>query len=146
MACKVDVHPTLVGLRRILQSQLLTNLLDPRLDLLHMVRAVVTLAHNNVQMRLPSRLCITYPGLENVFGLLYELSMQINGVFSHAAWCVVLAKDVFGGLFVVLIHFRRMFFAFIRQLLRLCAIAALVGLVGLASEKCQSESRSYNNI
>ena len=45
---QIHKDSTLVLLSAILQSQFAAHLLDPRLDLLDMIPAVVSLAHNNV--------------------------------------------------------------------------------------------------
>lgn len=43
---QINIHPPRILLRRILQPQLLTNLLDLRFDFLDMIRRMVPLAHN----------------------------------------------------------------------------------------------------
>lgn len=53
-------------------------------------------------MTLPGRLRISDSLLQDVFGLLYELPMQIDGVAIDSADRVVFSKNVIRGLFVVL--------------------------------------------
>jgi hypothetical protein len=58
---QVHVHAALVLLCGILKSKVATHLFDARLDLLDMVAAVVTLADNNMEVRLASASCCFYP-------------------------------------------------------------------------------------
>jgi hypothetical protein len=76
---------------------------------------------------------ITNPCLKNILRFLYELAVQINSVVRNSSWSIVLPEDVVRCLLVVLVHFGRMLLAFLRQLMRGCAIAALVCLTGLAA-------------
>lgn len=61
-----------------------------------------------MQMRLSILLRISYPLLQDIFRLLYELSMQVNRVVRDSAGRIVLAEDVIGCLLIVLVHLRRM--------------------------------------
>lgn len=128
---EIDVYPTLIRLRRILQPQLATHLLDPWLDFLDMVRAVVALADNHMQMHLPARLGVLDARFENVLGLLDELPVQVDRVVGNAARGVVFAEDVFGRLLVVGVHLSAVLFALVGESFGLGAIAALVCLAGL---------------
>ena len=92
---------------------------------------VVALAHNHVQMRLARRTRVADPLLEDIFGFLDELPVQVDGVGGDAVQRVVLPEYVLGGLFVVLVHESAVAFAFFGELMRGGAIAALVGLLGL---------------
>jgi len=48
------------------------------------------------------------PFLQNIFCLLDELTMEVNGVFWDLPIRIILSKDEFRGLFVELFHFRSM--------------------------------------
>ncbi|KAL9036654.1 MAG: hypothetical protein Q9180_004174 [Flavoplaca navasiana] len=54
---------------------------------------------------------ISDPLLENILGLLNELTVQIDGVAFNPPRGIVLAKDEVRGLLVVLIHHCAMSFA-----------------------------------
>lgn len=126
---QIDIYPPLVSLGLVLQSQLPTDLLHARLDLLHMVNAMVPLADDDMQMRLalsPSSLDAL---LEDILGLLDKLAMQIDRVAVDAAVRVVLAEDELGRLLVVAVHGRAVLLAFLRELVGGGAVAVLVRLV-----------------
>jgi hypothetical protein len=74
---QIDVDPALVLLGVVLQSQLPAYLLDFGLDLLHVPDAVVSLAHDDVQVPLPRLLRVTDPLLEDFFGFFDELAVQV---------------------------------------------------------------------
>lgn len=131
LAREVNIYPPVVLLRRVLQPELAAHFLDARLDLLHVVRRVVALADNDVEMRLVPGLRVPYPRLQDILGLLDELAVQVDRVRGYASFRVVLAEDVLGRLFVVLLHLGGVLLALVREVLGLGAIAALVGLVGL---------------
>jgi hypothetical protein len=129
-ARQINIDPPLILLRPIRQPQLLTNLLDARLDLLHMPDTVIPLPNNNMQVPLPGLARIADPLLQDILGLLDELAVQIDGVGVDAARSVVLAEDEFGGLFVVGGHLCAVRFAFVAQGLCGGAVAGVVGFFG----------------
>lgn len=65
---QIDVHPPLVLLGVVLQVQLPANLLDLRLDLLDMARAVVAFADDDVKMALSGLPRVANALLENLLG------------------------------------------------------------------------------
>ena len=95
-----------------------------------MVAAVVSLAHNNVQVILTTALGGLDALLEHVLCLLDEQAVQIDGIFLDAAVGVVLAEDVVARLAVVLLHLGGMLFSLGREVVGARAVARLVGLVG----------------
>jgi hypothetical protein len=131
---QLDVHATLVVLSVVLQAEFAANLLDARLDLLHVVHGVVSLADDHVQVRLAVLLGVANALLEDLLGLFDELAVKINGVAVDFADGVVFAEDELGGLLVVLVGFGGVRLALLRQLFRASAIAALVGLLRLRGE------------
>jgi len=128
-ALEVDVDAPRVVLGRALQTQVAAQLLDPRLDLLHVAGTVVALADDGVQVRLAPGLVGPDALLEDARRLVGELAVQVDGVLGHAAGRVVLAEDVLGRLPVVVVHGGRMALALVAERLGLRAVAALVGLV-----------------
>lgn len=84
-----------------------------------------------MQMRLPVLLRIANSRLENVFCLFYKLPVQINRVVRDTPCGIILAEDVIRGLFIVVVHLRRVRFALLRQLVRSSAVAALIRLMRL---------------
>jgi hypothetical protein len=110
---QVDINTTLVLLSRVVETQLLAEMLDPRLQLLHTAGRVVPLADNDMQMGLAGGLEVADAGFEDVLCLLDKLAVQVNGVFGDAAWRVVLAEDELGGLLVVVGLFLLMALAFV---------------------------------
>ena len=131
---QLDKHPPLIMLSVILQPQLLTQRLNLRLDLLDMARAVIPLAHNNVQMRLPRALRVPDPLLENLLRFLYILAMQIYRVGRYLAYRVVLPENELGGLLVVVVGRRGVLLALFRGIVGASAVAGGVGLRGLGGE------------
>jgi hypothetical protein len=118
----------------VLQAEFAADLLDARLNLLHVVHRVVSLADDHVQVRLAVLLGVADALLEDLLGLFDELAVEIDGVAVDFADGVVFAEDEFGGLLVVLVGFGSVRLALLRQLFRAGAIAALVGLLGLRGE------------
>jgi hypothetical protein len=110
---QLDINTTLVLLSRVVETQLLAEMLDPRLQLLHTAGRVVPLADNDMQMGLAGGLEVADAGFEDVLCLLDKLAVQVNGVFGDAAWRVVLAEDELGGLLVVVGLFLLMALAFV---------------------------------
>jgi len=131
---QIDVDPALVLLGVVLQSQLLAYLLDFGLDLLHVPDAVVSLAHNDVQMPLPRLLRVTDPFLEDFLGFFDELAVQVDRVRIDAADGVVFPKDVLGGLFVEFVGFGGVGLGLEGEVVGGAAVAALVGLLGARGE------------
>ena len=151
---QVHVDATGVLLSSILQAQLLADLLDTGLDLLHVVRRVVALSddtkksskrsatvrtpkrkddnhHIHMQMVLSMRLRILNPLLKDLLRLLNELSMQINGVRLYTAIGIILPENELRRLLVVLLHLAPMRLALLGEVLGRCAIAARVRFLGL---------------
>lgn len=133
-ARQIDVDPSFVLLRVLLQSQLPAQSLYAGLDLLDVAWRVVALADNDVQVSLAVALGVADPLLEDLLGFFDELPVQIDGVGFDLADGVVLAEDELGGLLVVLVGLGGVGFGLQRHLVGLGAIAALVGLAGFASE------------
>lgn len=126
---QIHKHAPLVLLRAILQPQLPTHLLHPRLDLLHMVATMIPLADNNMQVGLSLLPRGFNPLFEHVFRLLDEQAVQVDGVASHAAGGIVLAENVVARLVVVLRHLGGVLLAFFAELVGAAAVARFVGLV-----------------
>lgn len=82
-------------------------------------------------MVLTMRLGVLNPLFKDIFRLLNELTVQIDGVCRNAAVGVVLAEDEFRRLLVVLFHLAPVRFTLLRELFGFCAIAAGVRLFGL---------------
>jgi hypothetical protein len=131
---QLDVHATFVVLSVVLQSEFAADLLNARLDLLHVVHGVVSLADDHVQVRLAVLLGVANALLEDLLGFFHKLAVQVDGVTVDFADGVVLAEDELGGLLVVLVGFGGVRLALLRQLFRPGAIAALVGLLRLRGE------------
>jgi hypothetical protein len=129
-----DVHATFVVLGVVLQSKFAADLLHARLDLLHMVDGVVSLADDHVKMRLSVLLGVADALLEDLLGLFDKLAVQVDSVARDFAYGVVFAKDELGGLLVVLVGFGCVRLALLRQLFCLAAVAALVGMLRLRGE------------
>jgi hypothetical protein len=110
---QVDINTTLVLLSRVVETQLLAEMLDPRLQLLHTAGRVVPLADNDMQMGLAGGLEVADAGFEDVLCLLDKQAVQVNGVFGDADWRVVHAEDELGGLLVVVGLFLLMALAFV---------------------------------
>lgn len=127
---QVDVNPPLIRLGVILQSELLTDLFDPRLNLLYVPWTMIPLADDNMQMILSSAPCIFDSLLQDILSLLHELSVQIDGICWHAIGRIVLAKNEIGGLLIVLRHLLSVRLSFIGELFCCCAVAGIVGLFG----------------
>ena len=128
---QIHKDPPRILLSGIAQPQLPTHLLHPRLDLLHMARAMIPLAHNHMKVCLPRGLRVPDALLDDILGLLDELAVQVDGVGSDAVHRVVLAEDVVGGLVVEGVHHGAVALAFFGEGVRRGAVAALVGLLGL---------------
>lgn len=77
-ALEVDIEPAFVLLGGIVEPQLLAQLLDPRLQLLHVAGRMVPLADNDVQMRLAGRPGIANALLEDILCLLDKLAVEVN--------------------------------------------------------------------
>jgi len=79
--------------------------------------------------------------LQNVFGLLYKLPVQINGVPIDTAYRVIFPEDVIGCLFVILVHHCTMSFPFLGKLVCGSTIASFVGIVSLPAMSVASMLR-----
>lgn len=112
---QIDIQASFILLRRIIQPQLSTELLDPWFDLLDSARGMIPLADDDMQMSLSSRLSIPDPRLQDVLGFFDELPVEIDRVLGHAAGRVILPEDVLGGLFVVGVLLALVFFTFVRE-------------------------------
>lgn len=149
---EVYVDSPLILLRRILQTQLTADLLNARLNLLHMVGRVVSLSDNpvathpvrsarcsrfiggpnlHVQVVLPMTPGILNSLFQNVLGFLYKLPVQINCICFNAPRRVVLLEDKLRCLAVVLVHFAPVRFALLAEFFGRCAIAGGVCFLGL---------------
>lgn len=115
----------------ILQAQFATDLLDARLDLLHMADTVVAPADNHMEVRLAVRLRVADALLEYVLGLLDKLAVQVDRVGRHPPVGVVLAEDKLRRLPVVLLHLGPVRFPFLGERVRRRPIALLVRLLRL---------------
>lgn len=109
---QVDVDSSLVGFSVVLQAQLLTDPLHPRLDLLNMVRAVISFADDDMEMCLSCGLRVFDAFFKDILRLFDELPVQVYGVGGDAPFGIVLAKDELGGLFVVGLHLGAMLLPF----------------------------------
>jgi hypothetical protein len=127
-ALQIHIHAALIRLCLVLQSQLATHLFHARLDLLHMIRAMISLADNNMQVRLPTLPRALDALLEHVLSLLDVQAVQVDGVAGDAVGAVVCAENKVTRL-VVLLHLGRVLLAFFRQRVGARPVAGLVGLV-----------------
>lgn len=92
---------------------------------------MVALTDNDVKMGLAIRLVRANPLLEDSLRFFDELAVEIDAVRFDATRGVVFAEDVLGCLAIVVVHARRVGFAFVGELLGTCAITIIVGLSGL---------------
>lgn len=90
---------------------------------------MVALAHDNMQVPLSCAPRILYSLFQDVFGLFHELSMQIDRVSRHTVSRVILSKDKFRSLFVVLFHSLAMGLSFVAKGFCGAAIAVVVGFL-----------------
>jgi hypothetical protein len=90
---QIDVHPALVMLGLVFQAQLATDLFHPRLNLLDMISAMIPFPHDNMEMRLASRLPGPDPLLQNLLRFFYELPMQIDRIRRHVI-AVILSEYI----------------------------------------------------
>jgi hypothetical protein len=95
---------------------------------------VIALADNDMQMRLAGGLCVPYPLLEYLLGLLNKLTMKIDCVTSDFADGVVLAKDELGGLLVVLVGFGLVTLALLTELVCAGAIPFFIRFARLGGK------------
>jgi len=95
-----------------------------------------------MKMGLVVLLCISYPLLQDVLGLLHKLTMQINCVVGNSAIGIVLSENEIRGLLIVLVHLCAVGFALLRQVVGGSSITALVRLTRLYSDqKCAAQQR-----
>lgn len=128
-ALQIDKDPPLILLGRILQPQLATHLLHAGLNLLHMTATMISLANDDVQMRLAPTPRRANSLLQDVLGLLDVEPVQVHRVRGDAALGVVLTEDIVARLVVVLVHLSGVLLAFLGELVGARAVARLVGLV-----------------
>lgn len=132
---EIDINAPLILFSMILQAQFATDLLDARLDLLHMADTMIPAADNHMKMRLAVRLGVADALLEDVLGLLDKLAVQVDRVGRHAPVGVVLAEDKLRRLLVVLFHLGPVPFAFLGERVRRRPIALLVRLLRLGQRR-----------
>lgn len=113
------------------QTELLAQLLDLGLDTLDAAARVVALADDGDQVRLAVGLVGADAVLEDAFGLLDELAVQVDRVGLDTPGGIVLAEDEVGGLLVVVVHAGGVCLALVGELLCGGAIAVFIGLAGL---------------
>lgn len=84
-----------------------------------------------MEMGLPVLSRIFNPLLKDILCLLYKLPVEVNCIVCNPPRRIILAKYEIGRLLIVLIHFRSVRLALLRQLMRLTSIAALICLMCL---------------
>ena len=126
---QIHKDPTFILLGPVLQPQLATHLLNTRFDLLHMVLAMIALAHNDVEMVFAPLASHSDPLFQHILCFFDEEAVQVNRIASDATLGVVFAEYVVARLAIVLVHFGRVSFSFFRELVGARAIAGFVGLV-----------------
>jgi hypothetical protein len=131
---QININPPLVLLGVILQSQFPADFLDFGFNLLHVPDAVVSLAHNHMQVPLPRLLRVSDALLQNLLCFFDELPVQVDGVGVDAADGVVFAENVLGCLLVQFVGFGGVGFALDGEVVGGAAVAALVGLLGARGE------------
>ena len=82
-------------------------------------------------MGLAVRLSISDALFQDILGLFYKLPMQIDGVPSDPALCIVLPKDKVRSLLVICVGRQTVSLSFFRELMSICSITSLVGIVRL---------------
>ena len=148
---QIDVYPSSVVFCGILQPLFTAHLLDPGLYLLYMVVRIVSFANDSVQtvtLYIPGRnrcdclhmqMCFTmgsgisYSLLENILGLLEELTVQIDGVAFDPPGGIILAEDEVRGLLIVLVHHCAMSFALFGEPVSGGSVPSFIGVAGLAA-------------
>lgn len=98
-----------------------------------MVPTVVAFAHNHVQVGLASALRVANSLLENLFGFLDILAVEIDSIASNFSYRIVLPENVLRSLLVVLIGLRGVLLALFAQLMRLPPVTAFVCILRLGS-------------
>lgn len=81
-------------------------------------------------MSLPPSPPSSNPLLKHILRLLNKQSMKINRIPRNPALSIILTKNKFRSLFVIRVHFARMFFALEREFVGEGAVAGFVGLAG----------------
>lgn len=87
-----------------------------------------------MKVSLTGLLCILDALGHNLLCLFYKLTVQINGIAIDAADSIVLAEDVIGGLFVVVVCFGGVLLGLGRHFVSGGTIAPLVSLACLCSK------------
>lgn len=129
-AGEVDVDAALVLLRLVVQAKIAADLLDSRFNLLDMIAAVVSLAHNDVQVVFAPALGSFDALFQYVLSFLDKQAVQIDCVICYSAVCVVFTENIVARLTVILFHLRSVLLPLLRQVVSACAVAGLVSLVG----------------
>lgn len=117
-----------------LQTQLPADLLDFRLDLLYVAGTVVALANDDMQMRLPALFRVSDALFQDLLCFLYILPVQVYRVAADFTGRVVLAEDVLGSLFVVVVGGRGVLFRLLARGVGPGTVATFVCLAGLGGE------------
>lgn len=123
---EVDIYPASILLCAVLEAQFATQLLHLGLELLNVVRRVVALADNSMQVCLATGLIRANALFENALRLFDELSVEVDAVAVDSAGGVVLAEDVVGSLAVVLLHLGIVGLALVGQFLCSGTVAIFV--------------------
>lgn len=145
-ALEVDVYPAGILLCAVLETQFATQLLHLGLELLNVVRRVVALADNSVQVCLATGLIRANALLENALRLFDELSVKVDAVTVDTAGGIVLAEDVVGSLAVVFLHLGIVGLALVGQFLCSSTVAIFVGAFRLGMSVCKSRLSSWFNV
>lgn len=127
-ALEVDVYPAGILLCAVLEAQFATQLFHLGLELLNVVvRRVVALADNSVQVCLATGLIRANALFENALRLFDELSVKVDAVAVDTAGGIVLAEDVVGSLAVVFLHLGIVGLALVGQFLCSGTVTIFVG-------------------
>ena len=94
-----------------------------------MVRTVVSLAHNDVEMRLPLLTRNFDAFFQHIFCFFNKQAVQVDSVTCHAPHGIVLAENIVACLTIVLFHFCGMLLALLRQFVGASPVAGFVGLM-----------------
>lgn len=89
---------------------------------------MISLPHNNMEMRLSRAPCVLDPLLYDILRLFHKLPVQIYRISGYIG--VVLTEDELGCLLVECVHLGGVRFAFVGERLGGCAVAGGVGVLG----------------
>lgn len=144
---EVYVDSAFIVLGMVLETLLLADLLDTRLDLLDVVDRVVTFADDAVttirrrnkgskrsrylhmQMVLAGALCVLDSLFQNLLGLFNKLTVEVNGITVDSSYSVVLAEDVFRSLSIVVVGLLTVVLCFLRQVVSGTSISTRIRLL-----------------